>query len=131
MNFHIKLREGNKLNNRSEDMELGMENGASYKEQEEEEEEEARMGKISSCAEPDDVLGVSPHSDGSSITILLQEDDIPGLQIKYKGEWIPVKPIPNALVINIGDSSRYLDGFLFHLAVTVSIEMASYSLPKT
>ncbi|XP_020086196.1 protein SRG1-like [Ananas comosus] len=63
-----------------------------------------RMNYYPPCSRPDDVLGVSPHSDGSSITILLQEDDIPGLQIKYKGEWIPVKPIPNALVINIGDS---------------------------
>ncbi|XP_073104775.1 protein SRG1-like isoform X2 [Elaeis guineensis] len=62
-----------------------------------------RMNYYPTCCRPDLVLGVSPHSDGSSITILLQDDDITGLQIKHKGEWLPVKPIPKALVVNIGD----------------------------
>lgn len=55
------------------------------------------------CSRPDLVLGVSPHSDGGSLTVLLQDNDITGLQIKYKGSWIPVKPIPNALVVNMAD----------------------------
>ncbi|GMN41463.1 hypothetical protein TIFTF001_010679 [Ficus carica] len=55
------------------------------------------------CSRPDLVLGVSPHSEGGSLTVLLQDNDITGLQIKYKGSWIPVKPIPNALVVNMGD----------------------------
>lgn len=63
-----------------------------------------RMNYYPTCSEPNQVLGVSPHSDGGSITILLQDDDITGLQIKYKGQWLSVKPIPNALVINIGDA---------------------------
>ena len=63
-----------------------------------------RMNYYPTCSKPNQVLGVSPHSDGSSITILLQDDDITGLQIKHKGEWLPVKPIPNALVVNIGDA---------------------------
>nr|GLL20841.1 protein SRG1-like [Ipomoea trifida] len=54
------------------------------------------------CAKPDLVLGISPHSDASTITLLLQEDEISGLQIKYKGRWLQVKPVPSALV-NIGD----------------------------
>ncbi|PON61009.1 Isopenicillin N synthase-like protein [Trema orientale] len=52
---------------------------------------------------PDLVLGVIPHSDGRSITVLLQESDVSGLQVKYTGGWLPVKPIPNALVVNVGD----------------------------
>ncbi|XP_038989101.1 protein SRG1-like [Phoenix dactylifera] len=63
-----------------------------------------RMNYYPTCCRPDLVLGVSPHSDGSSITILLQDDNITGLQIKHKGEWFPVKPIPKALVVNIGDA---------------------------
>jgi isopenicillin N synthase-like dioxygenase len=49
------------------------------------------------------VLGVSPHSDTSTITLLLQDDDITGLQIRHREGWVPVKPIPNAIVANIGD----------------------------
>ncbi|PON45820.1 Isopenicillin N synthase-like [Parasponia andersonii] len=52
---------------------------------------------------PDLVLGVIPHSDGRSITVLLQESNVSGLQVKYTEGWLPVKPIPNALVVNVGD----------------------------
>lgn len=64
-----------------------------------------RMNYYPICARPDLVLGVSPHSDGSSITLLLQDDDeINGLQIKHKGCWVPVKLLPNAIVVNLGDA---------------------------
>lgn len=62
-----------------------------------------RMNYYPPYSRPDLVLGVSPHSDGGSLTVLLQDNDITGLQIKYKGSRIPVKPIPNALVVNMGD----------------------------
>ncbi|KAK6136065.1 hypothetical protein DH2020_030170 [Rehmannia glutinosa] len=62
-----------------------------------------RMNYYPTCARPDLVLGVSPHSDSSSITLLVQDDEITALQIKHKGAWVPVKPIPNAIVVNIGD----------------------------
>ena len=68
-----------------------------------------RMNYYPACARPDLVLGVSPHSDASSLTLLLQDDDITGLQIKNKGIWVPVKPIPNALVVNIGDALEVND----------------------
>lgn len=55
------------------------------------------------CKMPDKVLGLSPHSDTSTITILMQEDNVTGLQIRKEGEWVPVKPIPNAFVVNVGD----------------------------
>ena len=62
-----------------------------------------RMNYYPPCPQPELVLGVSPHSDGGSITLLLQDDETTGLQIKHKGGWLPVKPIPNALVVNVGD----------------------------
>ena len=68
-----------------------------------------RMNYYPPCSSPDLVLGVSPHSDGGSITILLQDSDITALQIKHKGGWLPVKPIPNALVVNIADAVEVLD----------------------
>ncbi|KAI4299549.1 hypothetical protein L6164_032996 [Bauhinia variegata] len=63
-----------------------------------------RMNYYPPCSKPDLVLGLSPHSDGGTITVLLQDDDITGLQIKHQGEWIPVKPLHGAFVVNIGDA---------------------------
>ena len=63
-----------------------------------------RMNYYPPCSKPELVLGRSPHSDGGSITLLLQDDDLTGLQIKHKGGWIPVKPVLGAFVVNIGDT---------------------------
>ncbi|KOM51855.1 hypothetical protein LR48_Vigan09g051400 [Vigna angularis] len=56
------------------------------------------------CPEPEVVSGVAPHSDISSITVLLQ-DDIAGLYVRGSDgdSWIHVPPVEGALVINIGD----------------------------
>lgn len=37
------------------------------------------------------------------ITLLLQDDETQGLHVRKNNQWIPVEPIPYALVINIGD----------------------------
>ncbi|CAN6180390.1 unnamed protein product [Urochloa humidicola] len=49
------------------------------------------------------VLGFSPHSDGSFLTFLLEVNSVEGLQIRRHDAWIPVKPNPNALLVNVGD----------------------------
>ncbi|KAI5397033.1 hypothetical protein KIW84_063019 [Lathyrus oleraceus] len=55
------------------------------------------------CPFPNLALGVGPHKDSSALTVLAQ-DEIGGLQVKRKslGDWVPVKPIPTAFVINLG-----------------------------
>lgn len=63
-----------------------------------------RMNYYPSCPRPDLVLGISPHSDGSALTLLLQDDEVTALQIKHEESWVDVKPIPNSLVVNIGDA---------------------------
>lgn len=55
------------------------------------------------CSMHDKVLGLSAHSDKGSLGIVMQEDDVTGLQIKHKGKWVPIKPIPDAFVVNVGD----------------------------
>ncbi|KAL5782320.1 hypothetical protein ACOSP7_007349 [Xanthoceras sorbifolium] len=68
-----------------------------------------RMNYYPPCSRPDLVMGLSPHSDGSAITVLQQENGCPaGLQILKDNTWVPVQSIPNALVINIGDSLEVL-----------------------
>lgn len=62
-----------------------------------------RMNYYPPCPEPDKAIGFSPHSDAVALTILLQLNETEGLQIRKDGRWIPVKPLPNAFVVNIGD----------------------------
>ncbi|XP_031110857.1 protein SRG1 [Ipomoea triloba] len=83
-----------------------------------------RMNYYPPCPRPDLVLGLSPHSDGSAITVLQQGkcSNSVGLQILKDNAWIPVQPIPNALVINIGDTIEVLTNGRYksveHRAVT-------------
>ncbi|KAH6825926.1 2-oxoglutarate and oxygenase superfamily protein [Perilla frutescens var. hirtella] len=63
-----------------------------------------RLNHYPPCPIPDLALGVGRHKDAGALTILAQ-DDVGGLQVKRKsdGEWILVKPTPNAYIINVGD----------------------------
>nr|AJI44436.1 oxoglutarate-dependent dioxygenase 2 [Ocimum basilicum] len=62
-----------------------------------------RMNYYPPCPQPDLVTGLCPHSDAVGLTILLQINDMEGLQIKKDEFWVPVSPLPDAFVINIGD----------------------------
>ena len=72
------------------------------------------------CPTPEQFIGLPPHSDFSGLTILLEVNDVQGLQIKRDGMWIPVKSLPNAFIINIGDTLEvylHFSNFLFNLVV--------------
>lgn len=55
------------------------------------------------CPQPDLALGLSPHSDPGTMTILLSDDQVCGLQVRKNDSWVTVKPIPNVFVVNIAD----------------------------
>nr|GLL30294.1 protein SRG1-like [Ipomoea trifida] len=63
-----------------------------------------RMNYYPPCPQPELVMGLSPHSDPGGLTILLQVNETNGLEIKKDGAWIPIVPVPNAFIINVGDS---------------------------
>ena len=63
-----------------------------------------RMNYYPICSKPDLVIGLSPHSDSGSISLLVQDDDVTGLEIRHHGQWIPVKPLRGAFDVNIADS---------------------------
>jgi isopenicillin N synthase-like dioxygenase len=62
-----------------------------------------RMNYYPPCPQPELVIGLNAHSDRAGLTILLQLNEMEGLQIRKDGMWIPVIPLPNAFVVNIGD----------------------------
>ncbi|KAI3865591.1 hypothetical protein MKX03_036861 [Papaver bracteatum] len=67
-----------------------------------------RINYYPPCPKSQQVLGLSPHSDAAALTIVLQLNETEGLQIRKDGKWVPVKPIPGALVVNIGDMIEIL-----------------------
>ncbi|KEH27900.1 flavonol synthase/flavanone 3-hydroxylase [Medicago truncatula] len=62
-----------------------------------------RMNYYPPCPQPEHVIGLKPHSDSGALTILLQVNEVEGLQIRKDGMWIPIKPLSDAFVVNIGD----------------------------
>ena len=68
-----------------------------------------RINYYPPCPQPELVIGLNPHSDGIGLTILLQINEMEGLQIKKDGIWVPVKPLPNAFIVNIGDMLQVIN----------------------
>ncbi|KAJ8898713.1 hypothetical protein K2173_004854 [Erythroxylum novogranatense] len=59
------------------------------------------------CPQPELTYGLTGHTDPNAITLLLQ-DDVPGLQVLNNDKWLPVKPIPYAFFVNIGDQIQVI-----------------------
>ena len=64
------------------------------------------------CPEPNKTIGIASHTDPGILTVLLQ-DQVGGLQVKYDGKWVNVKPVHGALVINVGDLLQVIISFFF------------------
>ncbi|KAK3128876.1 hypothetical protein QOZ80_6BG0467580 [Eleusine coracana subsp. coracana] len=59
------------------------------------------------CPEPERTVGIVAHTDAGVLTVLAQ-NGVGGLQVKHtdadgRDQWVDVKPVPGALVINVGD----------------------------
>lgn len=52
------------------------------------------------------VVRCGAHSDYGAITLLLQ-DDMGGLEVLSKGEWIPATPIRGTILVNLGDLMQF------------------------
>lgn len=61
-----------------------------------------RLNYYPPCAEPDQHLGISHHTDAGALTVLLP-DAQPGLQFQIGKSWYTVTAEPGALIVNIGD----------------------------
>ncbi|XP_027336209.1 probable 2-oxoglutarate-dependent dioxygenase At3g111800 [Abrus precatorius] len=72
-----------------------------------------RVNFYPKCPQPDLTLGLSSHSDPGGMTILLPDDNVSGLQVRRGEDWITVKPVPNAFIINIGDQIQVLSNAIY------------------
>ncbi|KAK7319174.1 hypothetical protein RJT34_03892 [Clitoria ternatea] len=90
-----------------------------------------RINYYPPCPQPERVIGLKSHSDVGGLTILLQANDVQGLQIRKDGLWIPVLPLPNAFIINIGDMLEIITNGIYrsieHRAI-VNSEMERISI---
>ncbi|KAI3461698.1 hypothetical protein Pfo_018361 [Paulownia fortunei] len=92
-----------------------------------------RLNYYPPCPAPYLTLGVGRHKDTGVLTILAQ-DDVGGLEVKRKtdGEWILVKPTPDAYIINVGDIIQVWSNDKYesveHRAV-VNSEKERFSIP--
>jgi isopenicillin N synthase-like dioxygenase len=73
---------------------------------------QARFNFYPPCCRPDLVLGVKPHTDRSGVTVLLQDEEVEGLQVFVEDRWVRVPILPHALLVNLGDQMQV------HLIVT-------------
>lgn len=79
-----------------------------------------------------DDQGVGAHKDGGFLTLLLQDEN-KGLQVEYDGSWVNVDPLPDTLVVNIGEllelaSNGYLKATV-HRVVTPPAGVERISVP--
>lgn len=75
-----------------------------------------RVNFYPKCPQPDLTLGLSSHSDPGGMTLLLPDQNVPGLQVRRDDGWITVKPTPHAFIVNIGDQIQvhaYSSNLLF------------------
>ncbi|KAF3949989.1 hypothetical protein ACB098_07G109500 [Castanea mollissima] len=92
-----------------------------------------RLNHYPPCPTPELALGVGRHKDGGALTILAQ-DDVGGLEVKRKtdGEWVRVKPTPDAYIINVGDIIQVWSNDRYESVehrVMVNSEKERFSLP--
>nr|ABK26232.1 unknown [Picea sitchensis] len=64
------------------------------------------------CPNPEQTLGIQGHSDPGGL-ILLMQDDVGGLQVLHEDHWVVVRPVPNTLVINLGNQLQILSNDIY------------------
>ncbi|GKV10815.1 hypothetical protein SLEP1_g22127 [Rubroshorea leprosula] len=70
-----------------------------------------RANRCLPCPLPEKCLGLGSHSDPHTLTILLQDDGVGGLQIlRDDNQWVGIRPVPNSFIVNIGDTLEMTTG---------------------
>ncbi|OWM81738.1 probable 2-oxoglutarate-dependent dioxygenase At5g05600 [Punica granatum] len=72
-----------------------------------------RVNFYPKCPQPDLTLGLSSHSDPGGLTLLLPDENVPGLQVRRGNSWVTVDPVPDAFIVNIGDQMEVLSNGIY------------------
>ena len=67
-----------------------------------------RVYRYPYCSQPSVGWGIEAHTDSSVLSILSQDDEVSGLEVLKDDQWLTVKPIPNTLIVNVGDMLQVL-----------------------
>lgn len=70
------------------------------------------------CPDPEKAIGIPQHTDSSLLTLVYQ-GNIGGLQVLHEKEdrWITIKPVPDSLVVNVGDLFHILSNGILKSAI--------------
>ncbi|OAY83482.1 Leucoanthocyanidin dioxygenase [Ananas comosus] len=72
-----------------------------------------RVSYYPKCPQPELTLGLSAHSDPGGLTVLSADDRVLGLQVRKAGRWITVRPLPGALIVNVGDQIQVITNGIY------------------
>uniref|UniRef100_A0A803MC24 Fe2OG dioxygenase domain-containing protein n=1 Tax=Chenopodium quinoa TaxID=63459 RepID=A0A803MC24_CHEQI len=92
-----------------------------------------RINYYPPCPKPKSTMGLSPHTDGTVLTLLMQFDTSGGLQVMHKDKkiWLSVPWPTDALLVNAGDFPEIMSNAKvqssWHRAVTQA-DSEQYSL---
>ncbi|KAK2993407.1 hypothetical protein RJ640_021626 [Escallonia rubra] len=68
-----------------------------------------KVAKYPRCPNPELVRGLREHTDAGGIILLLQDDQVPGLQFSKDGRWVEIPPSKNnTIFVNTGDQLEIL-----------------------
>ncbi|KAH9612972.1 hypothetical protein KSS87_004280, partial [Heliosperma pusillum] len=68
-----------------------------------------KVAKYPECSNPEVVRGLREHSDAGGIILLLQDDQVPGLEFFKDDKWFKIPPSKNnTIFVNIGDQVEVL-----------------------
>ncbi|KAK4477061.1 hypothetical protein RD792_016266 [Penstemon davidsonii] len=93
-----------------------------------------RLNYYPPCPAPELALGLGRHKDAGAMTILAQDDHVGGLEVKRKidGQWILVKPLHDAYIVNVGDLIQVWSNDKYESVehrVKVNSEKERFSIP--
>ncbi|XVE70587.1 hypothetical protein DITRI_Ditri10aG0083400 [Diplodiscus trichospermus] len=68
-----------------------------------------KVAKYPQCPKPELVRGLREHTDSGGIVLLLQDDQVPGLEFLKDGKWVQIPPSRNnTIFVNTGDQVEVL-----------------------
>nr|XP_043630791.1 1-aminocyclopropane-1-carboxylate oxidase 1 [Erigeron canadensis] len=68
-----------------------------------------KVAKYPKCPHPELVRGLREHTDAGGIILLLQDDQVPGLEFFKDGKWVNIPPSKNnTIFVNTGDQVEVL-----------------------